>query len=131
MDVGVPTNSPHVPQFDIELGVPPSTSQNHIVEHQRGITDRLPEMPTRPPYNQYAPSNANSVPEGLKTFWSTQIFRVVMFFLFCFCVLGITTAMTFNKIMSIDQYLGVCSSLLFLLSPSPLDLLKDKKKKIN
>jgi hypothetical protein len=41
----------------------------------------------------------------MREWWSTQIFRVVMFFLFCFGVFGVATAMTFQEVMSIDQYL--------------------------
>jgi hypothetical protein len=80
------------------------------------------------PRDGLAPSTASSVPEGLKSFWSTKIFRVVMFFLFCFAVFGVCTSLLFDNRISNEQFLGVCSSLLFLLSPSPLDLIKNKKK---
>jgi hypothetical protein len=137
-DVGVPHNSPSHTPFDVEMGnvIPPTASNGaNILAQLRGITDRLDDTANGFTFNRAdapprPPSTTNSVPEGMKEWWSTQIFRVVMFFLFCFGVFGVATAMTFQKVMSIDQYLGVVSSLLFLLSPSPLDLLKNKKKPV-
>jgi hypothetical protein len=42
----------------------------------------------------------------------------------------VSTVMIFTDRMSIDQYLGLQSSLLFLLAPSPLEsVLKSKKTK--
>ena len=58
-----------------------------------------------------------------------KIFRMATFFLFCSAILGITTALRFEDKMNTDQLLNVVSSLLFLLSPSPLDFLQKKKKK--
>jgi hypothetical protein len=125
-DVGVPSNSPAHSPFDEEMGnvIHNTISNGELLAQIRGITDRYVGDAPRPP------STTNSVPEGMREWWSTQIFRVVMFFLFCLGVFGVATAMTFQEVMSIDQYLGVVSSLLFLLSPSPLDLLKNKKKPV-
>jgi hypothetical protein len=74
-------------------------------------------------------SNTESIPPKLQQWFSTKVFRTVCFFIFCFVILGTSTSMVFidNK-MSIENYMNVLSSLLFLLSPSPLDLIKSKKK---
>ena len=97
---------------------------------------RVPSMFQMPdvenvPYVQRdrsGPPSNDSVPVNLKSWYSTKIFRTVMFFILCFCILGITTALTFTDKMSIENYMNILSSLLFLLSPSPLDLIKSKKK---
>ena len=74
-------------------------------------------------------SNTESVPANLRGWYSNKIYKVVIFSLLCFSVLGISTALTFTDRMSIENFLGVLSSLLFLNTPSPLEnLLKSKKK---
>lgn len=73
-------------------------------------------------------SNSDSVPTNLRGWYSTKVFRTVMFFIFCFCILGVSTSLVFTDRMNIENYMNVISSLLFLLSPSPLDLIKNKKK---
>lgn len=74
-------------------------------------------------------SSTDSTPPRLASWFSSKIFRLVMFFIFCFCILGITTSLVFSDRMSIENYMNILSSLLFLLSPSPLDLIKSKKKR--
>ena len=73
-------------------------------------------------------SSTDSVPPRLSSWFSSKIFRLVMFFIFCFCILAIATSLVFTDRMNIENYMNIISSLLFLLSPSPLDLIKSKKK---
>ena len=102
-----PTNLQRIPsQFDITLDSP---RDNAYV--------------AAPP-----PSSSNSssaLPPKLAGWYSTKVFRTTCFFIFCFCVLGISTALVFDGRMSIENFMNVLSSLLFLLSPSPLDLIKN------
>ena len=74
------------------------------------------------------PSNADSVPVHLKGWYSSKIFRTIMFFIFCFVVEGIISASLFIDKSDLQTWVQVTSSILVLLSPSPLDLIKNKKK---
>ena len=74
-------------------------------------------------------SNTESIPVNLKGWYSNKIYKVVVFSLLCFSILGVSSTAFFTDRFSSDQFLGVCSSLLFLNTPSPLEhLLKSKKK---
>ena len=77
---------------------------------------------------QYPPiTPANSqIPEGLKKFYSKDIFKTVTFFTLIILVLAITTTAFFVNKLSSDQMLGVISSLLFLATPSPIQTNKKK-----
>lgn len=72
----------------------------------------------------------NSTPTALKSFWSTKIFRVVIFSIFCFSVFSVGSTAFFMGLIDSNQFLGsICSNLLFLLAPSPLlEAMKSKKK---
>ena len=84
-----------------------------------------------PPVNepvQYPPSsNANGVPSKLNSWWSNDIFRIVCFSLIVFVTLALTSTAFFADKISTDQWLGVISSLLFMMMPSPLQGKKQKK----
>jgi hypothetical protein len=119
----VPPSSPRIERgttVDVEMGAIPESSfarlQPNAIDGRRNGEIGIA-------------SSASSVPEGIRSFWSTKIFRTVMFFLFCFSVFGVCTSLLYTDKISNEQFLGMCSSLLFLLSPSPLDLIKSKKKK--
>jgi hypothetical protein len=73
-------------------------------------------------------SVSSTTPEGIAKWYSQQSFKVITFFLFCVSVLAIITTALFIDKLSTDQFLGMLSSLLFLMAPSPLDLIKKKKK---
>ena len=130
-----PPSSPRIERgttIDIEMEQIPNSSQ--MEERLRNIQSALSQLQSntelRRRNGDYGiVSEASSVPEGIKSFWSTKIFRTVMFFLFCFAVFGVCTSLLYTDKISNEQFLGMCSSLLFLLSPSPLDLIKSKKKK--
>ena len=73
-------------------------------------------------------SVSSTTPEGIAKWYSQQSFKVITFFFFCIAVLAIITTALFTDKLSTDQFLGMLSSLLFLMAPSPLDLIKKKKK---
>lgn len=75
-----------------------------------------------------AVSVSSTTPQGISKWYSQQSFKVITFFLFCVTTLGIITAGLFTDKLSTDQFLGMLSSLLFLMAPSPLELIKKKKK---
>jgi hypothetical protein len=109
----MPPNSPRdVEMANVELQMPRGFSQTDVADAR--LANR-------------ASSDSASVPANLKGWYSTKSFKTVSFFLFCSAVLGITTSLRFGDKMNTDQYLGVVSSLLFLMAPSPLDLLKKNK----
>ena len=93
------------------------------------IIDRIPSQFDIENLHVARPSsNPDTIPPRLQGWYSTKVFRTVMFFIFCFCILGVSTSLVFTDRMNIENYMNVLSSLLFLLSPSPLDLIKNKKK---
>lgn len=77
------------------------------------------------PVPPITPANSQ-IPEGLKKFYSKDIFKTVTFFVLILLVLGVTTTAFFMDKLSSDQMLGVISSLLFLATPSPIQTNKKK-----
>lgn len=102
-----------------EIPPPPSSPVHLHPALQRTFSQRLP-MPDPAP-------SSNTVPSGLKDWYSNYVFRTVTFFILMSAVLSVSTAAFFNGKLSADQFLGIVSSLLFLATPSPLQN-KGKKK---
>lgn len=94
--------------------IQPSNSRNDLVE-----TPRLqPQQSVRLNY----PKPPSTVPpELLRKWYSKSSFRTITFFFFVVTVLGIATSLIFTSKMDINQYLGLVSSLIMLMVPSPLD----------
>lgn len=72
-------------------------------------------------------TSSQSIPLGLKKWYSNEIFRVVTFFILMISVLSVTTIAWFSDRLSSDQMLGVISTLLMMAMPSGLQG-KPKKK---
>jgi hypothetical protein len=87
--------------------------------------DRLPNGQVR-----YADSTQTGLPRNLRDWWSNEVFKIVTFFVLVIAILSTTSIAFFRGALSNEQYLGVCSSLLFLMSPSPLTMIKKTKKPI-
>jgi predicted ribosomally synthesized peptide with SipW-like signal peptide len=112
---------------DEEMGIENIHPAIHSPSHQDGRD--LPRSysrriaPDAPAYS----TSSQSVPVGLKKWYSNEIFRVVTFFILMSAVLGVTTVAWFSDRLSSDQMLGVISTLLMMAMPSALQG-KSKKK---
>lgn len=116
-------NSPSA-QVDVEAIAPivDRTASTHFGRH--------PDRAAAPSTDSTTSQNTNT-PEALRSWFSIKIFRTVLFCIFIIMVFTVTSIMLFTDKMSIDQWLGSTSSLLFLMSPSPLDTLRRNKDKGN
>ena len=111
---------------DVEAITPAVERQpSHIFNPSSGV------LVSRNANGSAAPStdSTTSTPEALRSWFSIKIFRTVLFCLFIILVFSVTSVLLFVDKMSTDQWLGSTSSLLFLMSPSPLDTLRNKDKK--
>lgn len=68
----------------------------------------------------------SEAPTFLKSWYSQQSFRQITSFIIMISVLVIASVGWFNQILSSDQQLGVCSSILMLSAPSPFSTKKTK-----
>jgi hypothetical protein len=86
-----------------------------------------PQQPL--PYSQFQPPVGrppSEAPTWLKRWYSQQSFRQITAFIIMIAVLTICSVGWFNQILSSDQMLGVCSSILMLSAPSPFQTKKTK-----
>ena len=72
------------------------------------------------------PRPPSEAPSWLKRWYSQQSFRQITAFFIMTAVLVICSVGWFNQILSSDQQLGVCSSILMLSAPSPFQTKKTK-----
>jgi hypothetical protein len=122
-----PRNSPFA-RNDVELGlgaIPRNDVDIGLGHIEMGNINRQSSNGLIAP----PPSSAPSVPDLIDGWYSRDSFKVISFFFFAVTCLGIATAGLFTEKLNTDQFLNVLSSLLFLMAPSPLDLMKKKKKK--
>jgi len=84
----------------------------------------------RPYQIHYPESSVSTTPSGIRDWYSNEIFKIVSFFILVCGVLSVTTVAFYNGKLSSDQFIGICSSLLMMTVPSPLQTIKKGKKTI-
>jgi hypothetical protein len=111
----------------LEINQAPET---HSPVRPNGILPRAYSRTAGDVFHQPPPAystSSQSVPTGLKKWYSNEIFRVVTFFILMISVLAVTTIAWFDGRLSSDQMLGIISTLLMMAMPSALQG-KSKKK---